>query len=393
MSKRFEELDSLRGIAAMTVVFCHFLAILPGIESGTYQAGSEWIMNLIKYTPLHIFWGGYEAVIFFFVLSGFVLSLPFYKGSAIAYTPFFVKRVCRIYIPYIVAVAIAIIMDSVFSRGGIEGLSEWFNSKWITPVSGGILFDHAILIGDFKNGVFNPVLWSLVHEMRISILFPIIMLFIVRFSWRASIGLGILLTFIGVAGNAFLRKYTDYEVDYFYTLIYTFMFIIGALLAKHREYLIERYRAFSKPIKLVLLTLAVMAYTYKWWCLKDISIIHKSYFENIIISVGTVIFVLSALSSGVISKILLFRPVHFIGKTSYSIYLYHAIALLTFTNLLYETIPVWAIWLTSLAVTFIVSTLMYQLIELPSMKLGKYVSQRILPTRKRTADNLDSAVT
>jgi len=73
VNDRFEQLDSLRGLAALSVVVNHFLNILPGIFD---NPNDFWFL---KYTPLHLFWAGHEAVIFFFVLSGFVLSLQFFK--------------------------------------------------------------------------------------------------------------------------------------------------------------------------------------------------------------------------------------------------------------------------------------------------------------------------
>src|SRR4051812_48108680 len=74
MPERYQQLDALRGLAALTVVMQHFLSVLPSIDG---HSDNAWV-NLWKYSPLHITWAGYEAVIFFFILSGFVLSLPFY---------------------------------------------------------------------------------------------------------------------------------------------------------------------------------------------------------------------------------------------------------------------------------------------------------------------------
>lgn len=57
-----------------------------------------------------LFWNGHSAVILFFVLSGFVLSLPFFKGEyKFDYSRYLVKRICRIYIPYLIIIMLAII--------------------------------------------------------------------------------------------------------------------------------------------------------------------------------------------------------------------------------------------------------------------------------------------
>lgn len=60
--RRIHELDSLRGIAAVTVMFSHYLLIFPAFFS---NESNDIGVNVMKYTPLHIFWAGHEAVILF----------------------------------------------------------------------------------------------------------------------------------------------------------------------------------------------------------------------------------------------------------------------------------------------------------------------------------------
>ncbi|WP_391557554.1 hypothetical protein [Robertmurraya sp.] len=51
MNQRYVELDSLRGIAATTVVLSHIAIVLPEL----------YVFNKFKNTPFHIFWAGHEA--------------------------------------------------------------------------------------------------------------------------------------------------------------------------------------------------------------------------------------------------------------------------------------------------------------------------------------------
>src|SRR5947209_3137330 len=101
MAGRLKELDSVRGLAAATVVLSHTTIVLPIIAKPTFgRPGGEWV-NALKYSPVHVFFAGYEAVIMFFILSGFVLSLPFHHGAGPSYREFLIKRIHRIYVPYI----------------------------------------------------------------------------------------------------------------------------------------------------------------------------------------------------------------------------------------------------------------------------------------------------
>jgi peptidoglycan/LPS O-acetylase OafA/YrhL len=364
---RFYELDSLRGIAAMTVVFHHFFMILPNIAD---NGKSLW---LLKYTPLHLFWSGHEAVIFFFLLSGFVLSLQFF-GKKVYYPGFIIKRICRIYIPYIAAVIIAIICSQIFYKGLNPALSSWFNSVWTTKPTAGLVANHFAFITNFDNGVFNPVLWSLVHEMRISLLFPLIMLLVLRYDWKINIAFGLLFSVSGMALHYIAKFKMNYEADYFMTIHYIAFFIIGALLAKNRIYLISRYQALSQRNRYLLLLCAVPFYLFTWLFNKTILSFNMGWFPDWIISGGVAVFIIAALGSDKISRILLSRPVHFLGKTSYSIYLYHAVILLCLVHCLYAKIPLVAIWIMGLVLLIVISSVSFNYVELPSIKAGHALS-------------------
>ena len=94
---RYEELDALLGIAALSVVLWHFVCATYTIPD---QSARSFIMSL--YFLVH----GRAAVILFFILSGFVLSLPFLREPRPGYAGFAVRRICRIYLPYLARVHI-----------------------------------------------------------------------------------------------------------------------------------------------------------------------------------------------------------------------------------------------------------------------------------------------
>jgi peptidoglycan/LPS O-acetylase OafA/YrhL len=76
-------LEAIRGLAALLVVFTHyFCAFYPASVFGSdYQTHGHW-EKLFTTTPLGIVFAGEVAVCLFFILSGYVLSLPYFGYSA-----------------------------------------------------------------------------------------------------------------------------------------------------------------------------------------------------------------------------------------------------------------------------------------------------------------------
>ena len=109
--QRYEELDSLRGLAALTVVFSHFMVVFNINYQDTYGMGL--IQNWYKYSPIRLFWAGHEAVILFFILSGFVLTIPFLKNNPFSYKGYLVKRIFRIYLASATSIIVAVVLKEI----------------------------------------------------------------------------------------------------------------------------------------------------------------------------------------------------------------------------------------------------------------------------------------
>lgn len=375
MTGRYKELDSLRGIAAIIVLLGHFLALFPIL--------GKKVMYSTFGTYFSILWQGHSAVIIFFVLSGFVLSLPFYKGTEFNYLKYLIKRVCRIYIPYIMILFIAIGIKLVIHSkiGTIPGLVQW--GSWNIEVSFNRVIDHILFLREFNSDAFIMVIWSLVHEMRISIVFPLIIFLLLRVNWKVSIGIAMFLSVIGylLMKNIPSEFNMPVSTNYFITLHYSSMFIIGALLAKNREYLVSKI--INSKVKYILLPLGLLFFSYPripfMLLSKLIGEIDYDLYLIIIdwyICFGAVLIILSALSSKLFSKLLLIKPVQFIGEISYSLYLVHPIVLLTTVHIFYGKISVPLILLISFLFTMVVSVLCYKFIEIPSIKIGRKLATK-----------------
>jgi peptidoglycan/LPS O-acetylase OafA/YrhL len=80
--KRYEELDSLRGLAALMVLFSHFITVRPTFGRP--------IMYSQYGTLINVLWNGQSAVIMFFIVRGLVLSLPLYKDGEFKYSKYWI---------------------------------------------------------------------------------------------------------------------------------------------------------------------------------------------------------------------------------------------------------------------------------------------------------------
>lgn len=369
MNKRIDELDSLRGLAAATVLFHHFLISLPGIET---PAAGKTFVKWISFPPLHILWAGSQAVILFFVLSGFVLSLPFLHGKP-SYFGFIIKRVFRIYVPYIVAILMAIAFKLAIPPARVVGFSDWFNGVATAQPTYSSTLSHVAFLGYYRANL-DPVTWSLVHEMRISLVFPLIMYFIITQDWVVCMGSGILLW--GVSSLLIHIIKPEFSTSVFYTTEYIMMFIMGALIAKHRAYLRSAYQKLSQAGAAILAFLGILAYTYPF-----MPTFHA--INNFAVSIGASIFVIMAFSSPRFSTFLLLKPVPFLGKMSYSLYLFHAIVFINIILLLHSKCSLGVMLFVSLVCAIGTAALAYYLIEVPSIQLGALLSRRCSPESRR----------
>jgi peptidoglycan/LPS O-acetylase OafA/YrhL len=374
--QRFEQLDSLRGLAALAVMVGHFLIVFtPFAQNTSGLSFLEYPLNLLKYTPLHTFWGGHEAVIMFFLLSGFVLSLPFYSDRQQPYMNYVIKRICRIYIPFVVALFAAVLMREAVFETKLTELTGYYNNLWTRPPDLASILHHLLFIGNYNTTKYDPILWTLVHEMRISLLFPFIMVIMVKGGWKLGLPLAFALSY----GAEYLLAHfeTRYMTNYVITLHYTSFFIIGALLARYRDGLRQAYSRLNGWWIALLLMVAICAYSFKWIGYgQPFHDMFKPDRGDWMIALGASFFIVAAVSSVRLSTLLQRKPLLFLGKISYSLYLYHMIVLLSLAHLLNGVLDTSYIVIIAFAVSFAVGALSYYFVELPAIRLGKLLTSR-----------------
>jgi peptidoglycan/LPS O-acetylase OafA/YrhL len=375
-SRRFYELDSLRGMAAFTVVLHHFSRICP-----------DKVIHLLIRTPLRVLVAGHQAVILFFFLSGFVLTLPYQKRNRLNYGPFLLKRVCRIYLPYLAALAFAVLCDRYLPP--FTSTSYWINRTWSEPVTSHLVIQHILFIGNYDWSQFNTAFWSLVYEMRISLVFPLIALAVLRLRsiWLIALAAALsAITFplVDLFSNVWHLCTQDAAVNSMLTLHYAAFFIIGSLLAKHLAAINRWYSRLS-----VVQVTAIALVSFGLYCFGDASSLLQRFsipqdLFDWLIAVGAVTSIIFAINNRLFHSFLTSRFIHYLGERSYSLYLIHGTILFALIHTVMGHMRLDLLLLLYLATTLLVTEIFYRLIERPTMLLGRRLTSPAKPRLPQT---------
>jgi len=349
MKNRFEELDGLRGVAAFIVFLSHAIGLLTVTK----------FVYLYKNSPAQIISDGAAAVDIFFVLSGFVLSLPFIdKNKDLNYIQFVTKRIFRLYPTYWACIILTTLLKDYYNPTAMQSLSDWAKHLWTSAITEEEIIRHMPLITKMDSHIINPVVWTLAVEMKMSLILPIFIFWLKK--WNSPLSQALL--FISSVTLSFLsEKFTFLP-----------LFVIGLVLSKHwRKFQIIEQINFSKTC--ILFILSILLIDNRFIFGSD----YSSHIQSLIASFGAALFIPLAIWAGRINKFLKHPSIDFLGKISYSFYLYHLPILLFTVSLLYPTyesllIPVIA----SLILTILISFLSYKTTELTSMMLYRKISER-----------------
>lgn len=384
-TNRIKTLDSLRGIAALIVLIHHCLLTTPAFNAAHYHTPyHNWFVSLFTNSILHTVWAGHEAVILFFMLSGFVLALPFLKKD-IPYRGYIIARIFRIYLPYITVMVIAcLLMATIADYQGQPHLIAWFSEKWDHALSMRSAISYIFMLGYDTTNVDGPT-WSLVHEMRISLFFPVLMLLVIKTRWSKALVIGLSACFAGWCGFFVLDKLaantvlSDLLTSFKDTCFYTVFFVIGAVFAKYREQVglfFSRLGLTSKGL-LLLAALALININGTFFFLRH-GIIGKvmdvSLLTDLLVAPGVLIlFCFAIFSKPAINA--LTKPVFlWLGEVSYSLYLTHVVVLITTMYTLGMVIPVYLALAIVPIIALVVAQIVNRLIEIPAQKLGRRFS-------------------
>lgn len=170
--------DGLRGIAAFNVTISHFMcAFLPTVMHGNYPGvfkaptHSDTVTGTLSNPVLSLMYNGHFPVVVFFVLSGYVLTIPYFRDSN---TKIMYGRIWGRYLRLNIPIFFAVMLSFAIYAGGfyqngpaaeLAGGNNWL-ADYLPP---GLGFYDALRQGAYQSiirdvNTFDPPLWTLQIE-------------------------------------------------------------------------------------------------------------------------------------------------------------------------------------------------------------------------------------
>jgi peptidoglycan/LPS O-acetylase OafA/YrhL len=397
-SARLVALDALRGVAAAVVLVHHVSMTSPAISKaydssrGVEFASLGWWTTL---SPLKILVAGPEFVLVFFVLSGFVLArsplAAALRGNGYDWAAYYPRRLIRLALPVAVSILLAGMWIALVPRTGDPSAGRWVARQADADLSFGHLLREASIIGLAERPDVNPPLWSLVWEMWFSLLLPLFVLLALGMLWRrgvrrAALERGpvaaspgsttarsgallpvalwaLLLTAAATTGYA-----TNVE-----PLMYLPAFALGGLLAANYDALREWGAALAaRPggtVAWTVLTLVGPLLLILHWLLRPVV---AGFWADVTISlrVPGAFFVVACVALWpALQHPLTTRPLLWLGRVSFSLYLVHFPIVVTFATL-FGPDGWWLGGLCSIPLSLVFAQLMTRWVEEPAQRLG-----------------------
>ncbi|MCC8424417.1 acyltransferase [Mucilaginibacter sp. UR6-11] len=335
----YKELDGLRGVAALMVIFFHFM-----------PDGSNLIIHYLR--KVSIF--GQTGVTLFFVLSGFLITriLLHVKTNKHYFSNFYIKRALRIFPLYYLALVIFYFIIPPILKSPPSAQKSWM--YWI----------YLQNIPDTFNITANGPqhFWSLAVEEHFYLFWPLLIYYT---SAKNTPWLIFTVVIIALFCRCILI-YLNYGTFYF-TFSIMDALAIGAYLAwyEHR----------SGPPALdfnliIIISLALMLpawlFTggkgYNWVQIIKFPVIAMFYMGI----VGKLVFGQSWLNTVMRSAFLKFT-----GKISYGLYVFHPLCAMVFRNI-FPNESMWVYAASYLGLSYAVATLSFYAFERHFLKLKRY---------------------
>lgn len=397
---RYTSLDGLRGVAAVTVMVYHALLVVPAVAAifvFGHEPNSLSLEWWLYHTPIRLAFAGPEAVLVFFMLSGFVLTLPLLKGGSLHHwRAYFGRRLLRLYLPVWGAIVFAYLIALIVPRDPEFG-SAWLRMH-LAPQLSVALRDGVLLHG--TSNLDSP-LWSLQWEVWFSLLLPLLFfgLWVLRASrwWFPAVIL--LAATSAVAHDASVKAALSSLPGAWMTwglLTYLPVFGIGMILATKSERLAtfaiwigSRRHAHFVWFTLTggALVLTICSTVFPVSLVKSVADSELFFGAELL---GIVLLLFVSMHAPGMQRLFQSAPIQWAGSRSFSLYLIHepilvATALATRSH---DYLPWLFIAMALVPVILVAAEAFNRLIEHPAHLLAKTVGRRLASARPRETSSI-----
>jgi peptidoglycan/LPS O-acetylase OafA/YrhL len=374
--KYIASLTGLRGVAAFLVFLYHYAALHPGIR---LDLAVPLIGSIFQF-PLGF---GSVGVDIFFVLSGFLLSLPFARAAVEAGTAprlrrYFKRRFLRVFPAYFAQLLIILVAGAWFVTWKPLSIPEFgahllmfFNIGWepVRPMVG--------------------VWWTLPVEMGFYLLLPLLAPFMRPSRWIPLLAGGLIVSLsyrVWVAGH--FGSLSEGHVFLAASQLpgNLIEFLLGASAALLVQYVsagqIRRPAAWVLDLMFVLGL--ILPAVWLWQIVLAAGADYWMHWSMIIAPVALGLPISAAVlglywGSRIGNFLLANRTVYFIGLVSYSLYLWHFVVMQQIQLMAresYDSLPHWITFPLAVGAVMLIASASYYLIERPFYRLKSYRQAR-----------------
>jgi peptidoglycan/LPS O-acetylase OafA/YrhL len=349
------------------VFYSTFLWYSPNGRTQPVGSWRWWISE----TPLHVIWAGPEMVLIFFVLSGYVLTLPALKrGEDWFRLSYYPRRVVRLYLPAWAAILFAAALHLLPDRHVIA--SSYVNQS-LVPVTLQAVVHAGSLVGDGKYLVpFTTVLWSMKWEVIFSMLLP----FVVGAASVARRSLTLAAIAAGVSLWS-IQRFPAAGGPAQQAAHYLPYFMLGSLLAFSAPALQaaasrarHRVRAVPTWLRSILPIVSVVMLTTAAWHLNTDSGSTNGW-SSVVIAIGACLMVWLAIANPLVVRAMSSRVSQWLGARSYSLYLIHQPIVFAIALALKNDNTTWLLLVTAVPASLVAGDLLWRLVERPAIVLSR----------------------
>jgi len=339
------QLDGLRFIAALLVFIHHS----PNLSSSFLGQVNEY---------------GWIGVDLFLCISAFLLTrllrLEFQRKEKIQIGKFFIRRALRIWPLYLsYATFVCVLAVFWYDQNATETVGWWlshvtFTNNLMTALKG------------YSTVPFSSHLWTISLEEQAYLIMPFLLLaFMLSGSVPSHLkyfSLASLAVLIGARLGFFLN---DAPHPFIWVLpLRADAFIIGAVAA-----IITEESRITRPITCMAIGILLMSSVVYFPNINEHSLYQV--FGYTVVACGCVLVVVASQAQMFHDSILASRPLRYLGKISYGIYVYHVICIAAVSKAMayFGLSNHFGVLLAGLLVTIMVSSISYYLLERPFLKL------------------------